>query len=180
MMYLYVVRHGETDENKDHIMQGHLDTLLNKKGIKQAKNVRKAIIKEKIDLIISSPLKRCLDTAKIISKDKIPILIDERLISRNHGEFQGLSRYDINLEDYWNYYKNTKYEKAESVRDLYDRVASLIEDVKKQNKNVLLVTHSGVCRILYYYFNGIPEDGGLLEYESKNCLFEKYELEDEV
>ena len=56
-----------------------------------------------------------------------------------------------------------------------------LNDIKTnyKDKNILLVTHSGICRILYYYFNGIPEDGNLIGYESTNCSFEKYELEEE-
>ena len=45
-----------------------------------------------------------------------------------------------------------------------------------KGKNVLLVTHSGIVRVLYYYFNGFPEDGDLLEYESTTASFEHYIL----
>ena len=103
---------------------------------------------------------------------------DYRLLSRDHGEFEGLRRDEINLSEYWNIKKNIQYERAESVGSLFERVESLLRDIKikYEGKNVLLVTHSGICRVLYYYFNGIPEDGNLLEYESHNCSFEQYDL----
>ena len=102
------------------------------------------------------------------------------MLSRDHGEFQGKSRYEINLKDYWNIKLNKQYERAECVKHIYDRVDSLINEIKTKyrDKTVLLVTHSGICRILYYYFNGIPEDGDLMGYESTNCSVERYELED--
>ena len=63
---------------------------------------------------------------------------------------------------------------------MFERIDSLLKDIKKNysDKTVLITTHSGICRILYYYFNGIPESGSLLEYESTNCSLEKYELEE--
>lgn len=179
-MDLYVVRHGETAENINKIMQGNMDTVLNETGRNQAKEAKKKLENIKIDLIISSPKSRALETAQIISEGQIPIITDDRLLSRDHGEFEGMSRYEVDLEDYWNIKVDRQYEKAESVGHLYNRIVSLLDEIKKEyhGKTILLTTHSGICRILYYYFNGIPESGSLLEYESTNCSVEKYELED--
>lgn len=177
-MKLYVVRHGQTNENNHTIMQGNMDTELNEKGVEQAKSLIDKISSLNIDLIVSSPLKRAYHTASIISNGNIEIICDDRLKSRNHGEFQGMKRLDINLDEYWNIKINKQYEKAESVMDLYNRIDSLLKDIKDkyQDKTVLIVTHSGICRILYYYFNGIPDDGNLTAYESTTCSFEEYNL----
>jgi probable phosphoglycerate mutase len=176
-MKLYVIRHGETNENQTGIMQGNMDTELNTKGREEAKKLREKVKKANIDIVVVSPKKRTIETADIVAPD-IEKVYDYRLLSRDHGEFEGLRRDEINLKDYWNIKKNNKYERAESVGSLYERVESLLRDIKikYKDKNVLLVTHSGICRILYYYFNGIPEDGDLLKYESHNCSFEEYEL----
>lgn len=179
-MYLYVVRHGETAENIRSVMQGNMDTVLNETGRLQAKEAKEKLKGVQIDLIISSPKQRTLETAQIISDNDTIIITDDRLLSRDHGEFEGKTRYEINLQDYWNIKLNKQYERAECVQHIFDRVDSLIKEIKNQyhDKTVLLVTHSGICRVLYYYFNGIPEDGDLLEYESTNCSVERYELED--
>ena len=176
-MKIFVLRHGETEENKTGIMQGNMDTVLNEEGKKQALSVRDKVKKANIDLIISSPKKRAYETA-LLAAPNIPIFLDDRLLSRNHGEFEGKRRDEIKLEEYWNIKKNHQYEKAESVSSLFNRVSSLLNDISINypNKNVMLVTHSGIARVLYYYFNGFPEDGDLLEYESHNCSFEEYEL----
>lgn len=176
-MKLFVLRHGETNENITGMMQGDMDTVLNEKGCNQALSVRDKVLENNIDLVISSPKKRAIKTAELAAPN-IPLILDDRLRSRNHGEFEGMRRDEININDYWNIKKNNQYIKAESVQDLFDRVESLLKDVKEKynDKNVLLVTHSGIVRILYYYFNGIPEDGDLMEYESHNCSFEQYEL----
>lgn len=176
-MKLFVLRHGETKENQTGMMQGNMDTVLDEKGINQALSVRDKVLNSNIDLVICSPRKRTLKTAELAAPN-IPLITDERLRSRNHGEFEGMSRDEININDYWNLKKNNQYIKAESVKDLYDRVDSLLKEIKEKynDKNVMIVTHSGICRILYYYFNGIPEDGNLMGYQSHNCSFEQYEL----
>lgn len=176
-MKLFVLRHGETTENITGMLQGDMDTILDEVGEKQALAVRDNVLASNIDLVICSPKKRTLKTAELAAPN-IPLIIDERLRSRNHGEFQGMRRDEININDYWNIKLNRKYIKAESVGDLFNRVESLLKEIKEKysDKNVLIVTHSGICRILYYYFNGIPENGDLMEYKSHNCSFEQYEL----
>lgn len=176
-----IVRHGETNENLDAIMQGKMNTNLNKRGINQAKKAKEKLKNEQIDLIVSSPLNRAKDTALIISNDTIPVIFDDRLMSRDHGEFQGMSREKMHWKDYWNYRKNIKYKKAENVREVYKRAANVVKDLKEKypNKTIAIVTHSGICRVLHFYFEGIPEDGDFLRYKSTNCSIEKYITEEE-
>jgi len=176
-MKLYVLRHGETNENITGIMQGNMETVLNELGRKQAESVRNKVKEAGIDLVISSPKKRAVETAQIAAPN-IPIILDDRLLSRNHGEFEGMQRNQVNLKDYWNIKLNKQFEKAESMGEIFNRVSSLLNDISinYSDKTVLLVTHSGITRVLYYYFNGFPDDGDLIKYESTNCSFEQYEL----
>ena len=156
---------------------GRINSSLTEKGIEQAKQVGKYFKDKKIDLIISSPLDRCKLTAKLISNDT-PIIYSDSLLGRDHGEFTGVPKNSINFDDYWNYNKDIQYEKAESVKTLYNRVAKLIEEIKEKynGKNIILVTHSGIIRVLYYYFKGIPEDGILGEVTIKNCEIFEYDI----
>lgn len=176
-MNLYILRHGETEENRSSIMQGKMNTKLNENGKLQAISQRENVKNANIDLVICSPMDRTKETAALAAPN-IPIIYDERLLSRDHGEFEGMRRDEINLHDYWNIKKNVQYKKAESVGSLFNRISSLLNDIleKYSDKNVLLVTHSGIVRVLYYYFNGFPEDGDLLEYESTTASFEHYIL----
>lgn len=176
-MKIYVLRHGETDENITKIMQGNMETLLNDTGRLQAASVREKVREAGINLVITSPKVRAKETA-ILAAPGVPMIEDARLLSRNHGEFEGLSRDQINLKEYWNIKENHQYERAETVGEIFNRVSSLLNDIsiKYSDKTVLLVTHSGLTRVFYYYFNGFPEDGDLTGYESTNCSFEEYEL----
>ncbi len=178
-MKLYVLRHGETDGNVKGVMSGHQESYLTEHGKEEARQAREALADKKIDIVFASPLIRTKDTAIITANGKIPIVFDERLKSRNHGEFAGMRRSDVKLDEYWNYKKNKQYEKAESAKDIYDRVKSMVEYVKENypGENVLFVTHSGVCRVLYHYFHGIPEDGDMLKgYEAVTGRIEEYDL----
>jgi len=176
-MKLYVLRHGETNENITGIMQGNMETVLNEVGRSQAISVQDKVKKAGIDLVISSPKKRAVETAQLAAPN-IPLILDDRLLSRNHGEFEGMRRDEVNLQDYWNIKLNKQFEKAESMGEIFNRVSSLLNDISinYSDKTVLLVTHSGITRVLYYYFNGFPDDGDLTEYQSTNCSFEEYEL----
>ena len=177
-MRIYVIRHGETMVNANNRLQGRIDSGLTKDGIKQAEQVGRYFWDKEVDLIISSPLERCKQTAKAISNNLIEIIYDDRLLGRNHGEFTGVPKESINFDEYWDYNKNVQYEKAESVVDLFSRVEALLVHLKKKydNKTLILVTHSGLIRVLYYYFAGIPDDGILSEIDIDNCNIFKYDL----
>lgn len=123
-MKLYVLRHGETDENITGVMQGNMETVLNETGKNQAISVREKVKEAKIDLVISSPKKRTLETA-LLAAPNIPLIQDDRLLSRDHGEFQGMKRSEINLKEYWNIKLNKQYEKAETMGEIFNRVSSL-------------------------------------------------------
>ena len=76
---IYVVRHGNTDWNKQKIAMGRKDIPLNKLGIEEADNVSKILENYNFDLIICSPLKRAKQTADIINKNRNKqIIYDER------------------------------------------------------------------------------------------------------
>ena len=176
-MKLYVVRHGETMENANNCLVGRINSSLTIKGREQAKQVSNYFKDKKIDLIVSSPLDRCKETAQIISNNTL-IIYSDKLLGRDHGEFTGKPRNSINFDEYWNYNKNIQYEKAECVKDLYNRVATLIKELKEKykDKNIIIVTHSGIMRVLYYYFKGIPADGILSEITIRNCEVFEYDI----
>ena len=75
-MNLYLVRHGQTDLNKQHIIQGITNAKLNKNGINQAENLKQEIDKLDIDLVISSPLLRTKETTNIIINNILFMMIE--------------------------------------------------------------------------------------------------------
>ena len=171
-MEILLTRHGQTEWNVLGKVQGRADIELNEKGILQAKETGKTLNEEKIDLIICSPLKRAKQTAEIINKDRnIPIIYDEDVIERDFGEFEGINKKEFDFEGYWSYKQNNKYEKAENIKDFFDRVYKFLNKIKKEyeDKRVLIVAHGGISIPVNCYFNGIPEDDNLLKLVLGNC-----------
>lgn len=96
-MRLIITRHGETEENKQSIIQGHNPGKLSPEGIEQAKKVALRLKDETIDYIYSSDLARAADTAKEIAKfhTETPIKFTEELREIYLGSFQGKKRADM-------------------------------------------------------------------------------------
>ena len=177
-MELYIVRHGQTDGNVNKIMDGIRDIDLNETGVKQAEETRDLLKDIKFDLIICSPLARTKHTMEIININNYPVIFDDRVKERDCGEFTGKGFDSLDRDLYWNYYDETKYESAESIEHLFNRVFSFLNEIsdKYQGKRVLLVTHEGVTKTINCYFNGVPKDGNLQGLGIKNCQVVKYDL----
>ena len=98
MTTLYLVRHGETEDNVRQIMQGQTQGALTEHGREQAMEVRELMRGRPIDAVVSSDLKRSVDTARIIAEphgltvDQTPLLRE-----RDWGGFTG--RYIPDLKD---------------------------------------------------------------------------------
>ena len=177
-MILYVVRHGETIRNKLGLIQGQTEWDLTEKGIKDAEELRDIVDKLDIDVVLSSPLKRAVDTASIITSDKYPINIDDRIVERNWGMCEGAHIEEVDTVKCWNFFINTDNNKIEKVQDLLARVSEFLEDIKVRykDKNVLVVTHSAVLRAIHYCLHPIPEDGDMSKLEIPNLRLIEYEI----
>lgn len=173
-MNIYVIRHGETDMGKNKIIATESEPL-NNKGMEQAINVGKELEKLDINLIYCSPIERAKHTLKLFNLDKsIPIVIEDRLKEREMGIYERVPFKDLDWEVFWSYNSEEKYNKLESMKSVYKRVNNFLNELKaKQNsKNILLVTHGGVSRAIYWYFNKI--DNSLFTCE--NCRIYKYNI----
>ena len=178
-MEILVTRHGQTEWNVKRKVQGKADIELNEQGIEQAKEVQIKLKDEKIDLIICSPLIRAKQTAQIINENKnIPIIYDERISERDFGEFEGLEREKFDFSSFWSYRKNMQYEKAENIKELFNRVYAFLSDIKERykGKKVLIVTHGGISIPIECYFKGIPNTEDLIGQGLGNCEVKKYEI----
>ena len=144
-MDLYFVRHGETDENKQGIIQGWLDTQLNQEGQRQASDAAAAFDHD-IDAIVSSDLVRCRQTAEHfrVKYPNIPYLEDERLRERNFGDAQGVHKEQQDWEVFWAATDTVSIPHAETLKTFNERVLSFLDDARKHlGRSALVVTHGG-------------------------------------
>ncbi|MFA6755719.1 MAG: histidine phosphatase family protein [Bacilli bacterium] len=158
MVTIYLVRHGETDWNRKLLCQGRIDNLLNNNGKEGAKELGQNILNSniKIDYILSSPLKRAQETAKIIQQEinnKEQIKIDLNFLEREFGELEGtdvvpLRKLVITPE----VNKVKGYEKDNEVGERM--LKGLLELEKQyQNSTILIVSHSHAIKCLLQTIN---------------------------
>lgn len=96
-MLLYLVRHGETDWNKQHRIQGRTDIPLNDTGRAQAEATGRLLARRQWDAVVSSPLSRAFETADIIAAAVgLPEpSTDPAIVERNYGEAEGLNEAEL-------------------------------------------------------------------------------------
>lgn len=155
-MILYLVRHGETNENLNGIIQGWLDTKINATGKRQAKQAAESF-NEPIDAIISSNLKRCTETALPFRSKypSVPYSEDSRLRERCFGEAQGTHTGLHDWEVFWSVRDTVSIPEAETLDAFDARVQGFLDDIKqKPFTSALVITHGGtVNRILSIVHN---------------------------
>jgi broad specificity phosphatase PhoE len=167
-MKIFVVRHGETDSNKNHKLMGQtIDEPLNTEGIKQVNDLTKNIQMSDFDIIFTSTLKRARQTAEIIAnKIKVPIIESREILERDFGSMTGKSWEEMdNIVENINFKKTDRAQKydyrpygGESVEDVKIRTLNFIENLKNKysNKKVLIVAHGGIVKIIGFLVSGIP------------------------
>jgi len=158
-MKITIVRHGETIENKEKILQGHLPGRLTDLGRKQAKRLAERLKDEKIDIIFSSDLARASDTTKEIAKfhPKVPIYFVKELRERYHGTLEGKRREDIiGWEKEENRDKIILEAGSEKIEDFVKRAGNFKSEMFKglQDKDILWVTHGGLISALNSNISG--------------------------
>ena len=91
MISLYLARHGQTEENIARIFQGHLPGRLTVEGISQAEVLRDSLKRIPLDAVVSSDLKRCMDTAEIVMEGReLPWETTSLLREIDWGSWTGL------------------------------------------------------------------------------------------
>jgi isoleucyl-tRNA synthetase/bisphosphoglycerate-dependent phosphoglycerate mutase len=154
-VHLTVVRHGETDWNKEKKLQaGASDIPLNDTGKTQARALGKKLKGQTFDVIVTSPLKRAVETAEIIAEElgMGDVVVMEGFRERNMGAWEGQSTADLDK----NYpgrhplacivQHPATPENAESYKDFLRRIENTCEEIlaKYAGKRVLVACHRGV------------------------------------
>lgn len=161
----FIVRHGETNWNIEKRWQGHLDICLNDNGRQQALLVAKKLKSKNIELIISSDLIRCKETALIIAKElKINLIFDSNLRERNTGIAQGLTleeseqKFGKDIVEYWRSNYKAKIPSGESLKELENRILNRFYYYKSEyaHKNVAIFTHGGPIRFIQKHIRNLP------------------------
>lgn len=178
----YIMRHGKTDWNERHRLQGSTDIPLNEEGRQMARDARTEYKDLSFDVCYCSPLLRARQTAEIfLEKTNTPIIFDNRLKEMSFGDFEGIENcfekpecpiYKL-FKDPVNY---VAVEHAEEMEHLYARTGAFIEEVLKpeiaKGKKVLIVGHGAMnCSLINQVKDTPIED--FWRYMTGNCKLQE-------
>ena len=143
---IYIIRHGQTELNNAHVLQGRSDYPLNEKGIVQAREVGQWFTDQGIvfSYVYSSPLGRAVQTAELITKER-SIVIDDRLIEMDYGPYEGMDLENPAPEIttfFSDFVNNPAPEGMEPLSGVVQRNGAFLEDIKGLSGNILISTHA--------------------------------------
>ena len=163
-MNWYFVRHGEIESNRKKVYAGWNDEGLTATGWRQAKDAAEQLLNYNIEAIYCSPLRRTVQTAKIIA-DLLNqmIIVDEHFKELKLGIWEGMSeeeivrRFPSELHQ-WNVRPaDFLLEGRETLGQLLKRVLRGMAEIASVNskKSILVVTHVAIIRVLLLYFQNM-------------------------
>jgi glucosyl-3-phosphoglycerate phosphatase len=166
---LVLLRHGQTDYNAAGRMQGHLDSVLTEVGLAQAARVAPEIARLAPDRLISSDLRRAVDTADIVGAAcGRPVKLDPRLRETHLGEWQGQTVAEIEVTypgaiATWRSDPAWAPPGGESRIDVVRRSIPVIEELDEElaegpDTTVVVVAHGGLIAGLVSGLMELPYD----------------------
>ncbi len=157
---LYIIRHGQTEMNCRHALQGRSDFALNEAGLAQAMEAAVKLGGVRFDRVYSSPLRRAVQTAGQIAPDAA-ILLDERLIEMDYGPYEGADLQNLPpeiLTFFSDFVHNPAPEGMEQLTDVVARVGGFLEELRGSEENILISTHAIAMKGILEYLT--PDSNG--------------------
>lgn len=170
---IYVVRHGQTDLNREGRLQGRHGLPLNEYGILQAEQLKVNLHHINFDYVCSSPQERAIQTAEIATGLKARV--DTRLDVFDLGEADGLIKSEVRMigpvPD------SSVYKGVEETHRFIKRVFEFMHELEAAHgtkANILISGHRCTTGCIGAYFKGMPEDRNILRFSSDNGQYKSY------
>jgi broad specificity phosphatase PhoE len=157
MTEIVIVRHGETESNKRGIFRGRLDVPLNERGILQAEWVADALQREPVAAVLSSPLSRAVDTARIIAaRHGLAPIVDRAFDNIDLGQWQGREKAAVKREEpgRWKTWvsdpDSLSIPGGESLASVRARALARTLELAREHRGrrFVVVTHRSVAKLL--------------------------------
>jgi broad specificity phosphatase PhoE len=162
---IYLIRHGETDWNRNSVFRGRTDVPLNKNGLLQVAAVGRGLEDVEFDAVCSSPLCRALQTADAIVKDRnLEAIVIDEFTDIDYGKWQGLSlnhvktKYPKEYKKWLNEPHKALIPDGERLSDIYERTWNALTEVVANypDQNVAIAAHRVVNKVLVLAAIGLP------------------------
>ncbi len=157
MSLIYLIRHGQTDWNREKIFRGLADRPLSEHGKREAQAVARFLAKERIQFIYASPLKRAIETAEPLARDKgrnVEVL--KGVIDLDFGEWSGMpmkevrDRYPEIFENFMKRPEKAVFPAGETLDQAQQRAMAAIREVAERHpeETIAVVTHRVICKVV--------------------------------
>ena len=155
-MTILLVRHGRTATNAAGLFLGRADPELDEVGRAQAQAIGEAL--GPVDRVISSPLRRAMETARCIDG---PMTVDDRFVELDYGEWDGRPLADVGAEEWVRWREDLEFEPpgGESIGALGRRVRGALEDLEGDGAGgvIAVVTHVSPLKAAVAWALGVDD-----------------------
>jgi len=159
MLEIILVRHGKTDWNVGRRVMGRRPIPLNQVGRQEATRITMALTGISIDAIYTSPIRRALETARIIARGRsLRVGHAEELSEIDYGEWVGRTFDEISFEPAYQIYHKTPKKLqppgGEKIIAVQKRAVRFVEKLKKKHKKgrVIVVSHADVIKTILLHY----------------------------
>ena len=179
MTTVYLIRHGQTDWNKEEIFRGRADVPLNDHGRDEAMALSGYLEGVNVDACYSSPLGRARETAEIIARPhSLDVNIDDGIIDVDYGEWQGFSEAKARknyAETYQRWLErphHIKFPGGESLSAVRKRSLASLEVIRAGYPDgvVFVVAHRVVTKVVMCAVLGLG-NAAFWRIRQDNCAF---------
>lgn len=157
---IYIIRHAKTDMNSRKALQGRSDRPLNGEGREQAAAAAEALAGVTFSKVFSSPLRRALETARIVVPYADPVT-DERLTEMDYGPYEGADLTDPPPEIvtfFSDFIHNPAPDGMEQLSSVVARTGAFLEEIGDCGGDILISTHAIALKGMLEYLT--PGSGG--------------------
>lgn len=178
---VYVVRHGQTDWNRDGRIQGGTDNPLNATGREQAATMARLMAPVKVDTVYVSSHQRARQTAEAF-QGRAPIVAMDELRERFFGKFEGANDKDPAVVADWNKRRFTwtdDMEGGETLESQSRRAEAALRTIREKHTDggtVVIVGHGGINPLLVSHLIGVPPHEGASAINQGNDEIYRIEL----
>jgi 2,3-bisphosphoglycerate-dependent phosphoglycerate mutase len=178
---VYVVRHGQTDWNKDGRIQGGTDNPLNATGREQAATMGKLLADVKLDAVYVRSHQRARQTAAVFDGRTTIVPMDD-LRERFFGKFEGANDKDPAIVADWNKRRfawSDDMEGGETLESQSRRAEAALKNIREKHKDggtVVIVGHGGINPLLVSHLLGVPPQEGASAINQGNDEIYRIEL----
>jgi broad specificity phosphatase PhoE len=161
MTRITVVRHGRTDSNARGLLLGRADLHLDELGRQQAEQLAKVLASAGVARVVSSPLRRCRETAAAIAEALgAPVEVDDRWIEMDYGELDGTPVGSVPVETWATWMADVRWAPpgGESIAELGERVRAACDDLVSAGEDVIVVSHVSPVKATVAWALGVGDE----------------------